>query len=483
MCQNEATYQDVLDVIAPKKSVIGKAAKPHCFRNHSLKLTYYNQKKAWSDTPTFKKWWSDFLAHVRRRTNDRVLLILDNCGPHCGKAAEFMTDLQVEVVMLPPNCTSMYQPMDCGVIAMVKKNYRSLLLSKYIEMFEIREQLRKDAVELGMARGTKGLAQGFTPHLRDVIDLLYEVQEKVVAESLFNCWRKSTLLDRPTTSNNAAAAMAPTTITMAAVHPPETAPVDVTTAASSSTDTSVDAHPTTTATDNNTTTSSTATSSSTVAIAAAWNDIDKKLTGNTPQQESTNVEEFHQKVYELAELLSKSKLGDDRSNHESDENEVEVILDEFAVTLQEHVDLDNVDDVTQMLDGWVGLEDTEFVQHEIRQEVEEMLESALVNDDEIVKEDGERDSEEDINDVDIEDTSLKTVTPEAINELCSQLAEIAAGLKRLKCDNNEFGEVASKVADASSSLRLAHGRFERNRVTKKQLKAPRQARLTPFLKR
>ncbi len=47
---------------------------------------------------------------------------MDNCGPHG-------TDLvdphdQVKVVFLPPNCTSVFQPMDCGVIAMVKKNYR-----------------------------------------------------------------------------------------------------------------------------------------------------------------------------------------------------------------------------------------------------------------------------------------------------------------------------------------------------------------------
>ena len=92
------------------------------------------------------------------------------------------------------------------------------------------------------------------------------------------------------------------------------------------------------------------------------------------------------------------------------------------------------------------------------------------------------DSDEDGNEV-VEEINLNDVTSEEIDELCSQLAKISGELKRLKCDNNEFGGIASKVADASSSLRLAHNRFERNRVTKKQLKAPRQARLTPFFKR
>ena len=163
-----------------------------------MKLTYYDQKKAWSDTATFKKWWEDFLAYVKRRTNDRVLLILDNCGPHCGKTTDFMNDPQVEVAMLPPNCTAKFQPMDSGVIAMIKKKYRFRLLFKYLDIFETREQLRKDAIELRMKRGTKGLAQGYAPHIRDCIDLLHEVQQEVKAESLFNCWKKSTLLNQPT---------------------------------------------------------------------------------------------------------------------------------------------------------------------------------------------------------------------------------------------------------------------------------------------
>ena len=76
-----------------------------------------------------------------------------------------MNDLQVDVVMLPPNYASVYQSINSGNIAMIKKNYRFLLLSKYINMFEEREQLRKDAIELQITRGTKGLAQGFMPHI------------------------------------------------------------------------------------------------------------------------------------------------------------------------------------------------------------------------------------------------------------------------------------------------------------------------------
>ena len=414
-------------------SLIGKSAKPHCFRGFSLKLKYYDQKKAWSNTATFKKWWKDFLAHIWLKTNDHVLLILDNCGPHCGKgAAEFMNDPQVEVVMLPPNCTAMFQPMDSGVIAMIKKNYRYLLLSMYIDMFESREQLHKDAVELGMRRGTKGLAQGYTPHIRDAIDLLDKVQRQITAESLFRCWTKSTLLNRPTVTN--------------------------------------------------TTTTTTADAPVSNAIAAAWNVIDIKITDDKQQQDSTNDVDFCNMVSEFAEMVLNSKIGADNSDPKSDDNEVESILDEFAVTFQEHAGSGDSGDVDRMLEGWVGMEDTELAQDEMREEAGLMLESAFVDDSEIVNVDVENDSDKEDNDVEMQEGDLIPVTTETVDELCAQMAEIVGKLKRLDCDG-DFDGVASHVTDATSMLRFAHSRHERSRVAKKQSKAPRQGSLVPFFRR
>ena len=173
-------------------SMIGKSKKPRCFRNRTLKVRYYNQNKAWSDTKTFSKWWEHFCNYIRTKTNAKVLLIMDNCGPH-GK--ELIDPLgQITVVFLPPNCTSVYQPMDCGVIAMLKKNYRYRLLRKMLEMFEDREALREAAKEAKMTAGTMGLDEGFAPHLRDVMEILYEVWSDVKPSAVKNCWRKSTLI-------------------------------------------------------------------------------------------------------------------------------------------------------------------------------------------------------------------------------------------------------------------------------------------------
>lgn len=103
-------------------SLIGKSKNPRCFRNRTLKLRYYNQSKAWSDMKTFNKWWEHFCNYIHTKTNAKVLLIMDNCGLHGKELIDPLS--QITVNFLLPNCTSVYQPMDCDVIAMPKKNYR-----------------------------------------------------------------------------------------------------------------------------------------------------------------------------------------------------------------------------------------------------------------------------------------------------------------------------------------------------------------------
>ena len=173
-------------------SLIGKLKQPRCFRGRTLKLRYYSQARAWSDTKVFNRWWEDFRNYIRTKTNAKVLLIMDNCGPH-GK--ELIDPLhQITVKFLPPNCTSVYQPMDCGVIAMLKKKYRYHLLGRMLEIFEDRQALREAATAANMTRGSMGLEEGFAPHVRDVMEILYKVWSDVKPSAVKNCWRKSTLI-------------------------------------------------------------------------------------------------------------------------------------------------------------------------------------------------------------------------------------------------------------------------------------------------
>ena len=176
-------------------SMIGKAKNPRCFKNRRKKMKYFNQKKAWSDTKTYKKWFRKFCNHVAALTSAKILLLADNCGPH-GTDVSDPTG-QVKVMFLPPNCTSVYQPMDSGVIAMLKKRYRYELLRRFLVIYEERASRRVAAKRANMADGTKGLEQGYVPHLRDVMDILHAIWRTIKAEQVHNCWVKSTVTQPP----------------------------------------------------------------------------------------------------------------------------------------------------------------------------------------------------------------------------------------------------------------------------------------------
>ena len=75
----------------------------------------------WSDGVTFMHWFDEFVQHIKSKTKEQVLLILNNCGPHAAQIER--SDPQVRVEFLPKYTMSVFQPMDAGVIAMLKKNY------------------------------------------------------------------------------------------------------------------------------------------------------------------------------------------------------------------------------------------------------------------------------------------------------------------------------------------------------------------------
>ncbi len=77
---------------------------------------------------------------------------------------------------------------------MVKKNYRYRLLLRIFDTFEERQVLRETAKRAKMGAGTMGLNEGHTPHLKDVMDILYTVWDETPASKIKNCWKKSTLV-------------------------------------------------------------------------------------------------------------------------------------------------------------------------------------------------------------------------------------------------------------------------------------------------
>lgn len=100
---------------------IHKSANPRCFKNirkEDLPVHYCSQKNSWMDSSLFKAWFFDkFVPHCRSALRDlnlpeKALLLLDNAPSHPGSDTLVTEDGNIRCVFLPPNTTSMIQPMD-----------------------------------------------------------------------------------------------------------------------------------------------------------------------------------------------------------------------------------------------------------------------------------------------------------------------------------------------------------------------------------
>ncbi len=122
--------------------VIGSAKNPHCFRNASCPLPYVDQPKAWVDKERYRFWWKTvFLPRIREFTKEKVALIMDSCSGHDKQCVDETG--QVQVFYFPPNSTSVYQPLDQGIIAALKTRYKTKMLEKLVSVFDDYEKLQE----------------------------------------------------------------------------------------------------------------------------------------------------------------------------------------------------------------------------------------------------------------------------------------------------------------------------------------------------
>ena len=84
----------------------------------------------------FRDWFHhQFVPHVRNKLsslgeNPTALLLLDNCSAHLDEEELISDDGEISTKFLPPNVTSLIQPMDQGVLQTLKKRYKKTLLRR-----------------------------------------------------------------------------------------------------------------------------------------------------------------------------------------------------------------------------------------------------------------------------------------------------------------------------------------------------------------
>lgn len=119
--------------------VIGKSAKPRCFKNvKKLPVKYYANSKAWMTSEIFR----DILHALDKffgAKGRKILLFIDNCAAHSPDTSSLKN---VKVIFYPPNCTSVVQPLDLGVIKNFKQAYRKQLVQRALCLMDERKEVK-----------------------------------------------------------------------------------------------------------------------------------------------------------------------------------------------------------------------------------------------------------------------------------------------------------------------------------------------------
>ncbi|GFV50166.1 MAU2 chromatid cohesion factor homolog [Trichonephila clavipes] len=110
-----------------KPLLINKSLRPRALKDKDLKqlpVHWMANPKSWMTTAIFLDWFnncfvSEVEAYMKEKSLDfKVLLIVDSAASHPQ-----LEHPNVQLVFLPPNTTSLIQPLDQGIIATFKKYY------------------------------------------------------------------------------------------------------------------------------------------------------------------------------------------------------------------------------------------------------------------------------------------------------------------------------------------------------------------------
>ena len=119
-----------------KLSVIGKAKNSRCLQKkykmtvNKMAVDWYASKNAWMTGDIHHRIMTKFNNQMRK-AGHHVLYVCDNASSH--QVREYS---HIKFLMLPPNATSIVQPLDQGIIRSVKRRYKKKLAERYLVSVE-----------------------------------------------------------------------------------------------------------------------------------------------------------------------------------------------------------------------------------------------------------------------------------------------------------------------------------------------------------
>ncbi len=189
--------------------VIGTAEKPRCFNGWTpgdVHVVYYHNKTAWMQRDLFVKEIRSFYSRRAQEGCKVVVLITDNAPTHALPAEATLVppaelpagcppNMRVYkmkigagpvlyIVFLPPNCTSICQPLDQGILHSLKAAYRKHMMRWLLAKYKANQAIR----DLSKIK----------PDVKNAITWASWAWQDMDAEVVRNCSRAAGILDMVT---------------------------------------------------------------------------------------------------------------------------------------------------------------------------------------------------------------------------------------------------------------------------------------------
>ena len=157
---------------------------------NTMPIQYTSSGNAWMTAVLFQDWYQKtFVPAVRRHLRERglkeeALLLLDNCRAYPPAEKLRSADGRITVMYLPPNTTSIIQPLDQGVISSFKRHYRKELVKEIVlSEFDVTPFLKQF-------------------RLKEMFFVAGRAWETVTAKTIENCWMEGLAPAFPKTPDN-----------------------------------------------------------------------------------------------------------------------------------------------------------------------------------------------------------------------------------------------------------------------------------------
>ena len=141
-----------------KLSVIGKSKTPRCLQKKykmqvkDMAVDWYASKNAWMTGEIHHQIMSK-LNNEMRLSNRHILYVCDNASSH--QVREYS---HIKFLMLPPNATSIMQPLDQGIILSAKRRYKKKLAERYLACVENNKDANSLLKALDIVQATNMIA-------------------------------------------------------------------------------------------------------------------------------------------------------------------------------------------------------------------------------------------------------------------------------------------------------------------------------------